>query len=169
MSLPRLAILAACLLATPAWAAEQYDANLGPAPLNDATRPDMQGRGRIAVTLDGDTLSFSGTLDGLAAPPVNAKLLQGLAIGAPDAKAKVADLTVTGDTAKASLSGSVKLTGAQRAALRTGKLYITVGSAKYPDGNGMIWGWVLPMHERAAADEPQTGHWFLPNVDVPKK
>jgi hypothetical protein len=174
MSLPRLAILAACLLATPAicfpaWAAEQYDASLGPAPLNDAMRADMAGHGRINVTLDGNTLKFDGSFDGLAAAPVNARLLQGLAIGAPDAKAKIADLSVTGDAGKGSLSGSVTLTGAQRTALRTGKLYITVGSAKYPEGNGMLWGWVLPAHERAAADEPQTGHWFLPNIDVPKK
>ena len=34
---------------------------------------------------------------------------RGLAIGAPDAKAKVADLSVTGDASKGSLSGSVTL------------------------------------------------------------
>ncbi len=165
----RLAALAACLFATPALAAEQYDVYLGPSPLNDAMRVDMAGHGLITVTLDGSTLTFSGSFDGLHAAPVNARLLQGLAIGAPDAKAKVADLTVTGDDTKGSLSGSVKLTGAQQKALKTGKLYITVGSAKYPDGNGMLWGWVLPTHERAAANEPQQGHWFLPNIDVPKK
>ena len=93
----------------------------------------------------------------------------GLGIGVPNAKAQVADLSVTGSGMGGSLSGTVSLSGAQRTALRTGKLYITVGSAKYPDGNGMLWGWVLPAHERAAEDEPQQGHWFLPNIDVPKK
>ena len=169
MSNIRLALAAACLLATPAMAAEQYDASLGPAPLNDAMRVDMAGHGRITVTLDGNTLSFDGSFDGLHAAPINAKLIQGLGIGVPDAKAKIADLTVSGDASKGSLSGKVTLNRAQQAALRTGKLYITVGSAKYPDGNGMLWGWVLPDHQRAAADEPQQGHWFLPNIDVPKK
>jgi len=165
----RLAALAVLLSAAPAVAAEQYDASLGPAPLNDAMRVDMAGHGRITVTLDGSTLSFEGSFDGLHAAPTNAKLIQGLGIGVPDAKAKVADLTVSGDASKGTLSGKVTLSGAQRTALRTGKLYITVGSAKYPDGNGMLWGWVLPAHERAADDEPQQGHWFLPNIDVPKK
>lgn len=165
----RLAALAVFLSAAPALAAEQYDASLGPAPLNDAMRVDMAGHGRITVTLDGSTLSFDGSFDGLHAAPTNAKLIQGLGIGVPDAKAKVADLTVSGDASKGTLSGKVTLNGAQRTALRTGKLYITVGSAKYPDGNGMLWGWVLPAHQRAAEDEPQEGHWFLPNIDVPKK
>jgi hypothetical protein len=164
------AILAVCLLAgAPALAAEQYDASLGPAPLNDAMRADMAGHGRIDVSLDGNTLTFSGSFDGLRAAPTNARLLQGLGIGVPNAKDKVADLTVTGNASSGSLSGTVALNRAQQEALRTGKLYITVGSAKYPEGNGMLWGWVLPTHQRAAQDEPQEGHWFLANIDVPKK
>jgi hypothetical protein len=164
------AAFAACLLAAfPAFAAEQYDVSLGPAPLNDAMRADMAGHGRINVSLDGSSLTFSGSFDGLHAAPVNARLLQGLGIGVPNAKDKVADLTVTGDATHGSLSGTVTLNRAQREALRTGKLYITVGSAKYPDGNGMLWGWVLPTHERVGEDVPQQGHWFLPNIDVPKK
>ncbi len=87
----------------------------------------------------------------------------------PNATAKVADVQITPGDKSVGLSGTVKLTSAQQKALRTGKLYISIGSAKYPDGNGMLWGWVLPVHERAAEDEPQAGHWFLANIDVPKK
>lgn len=164
------AALAVCLLsAVPAWAAEQYDASLGPSPLNDAMRADLAGHGRITVTLDGNTLTFSGSFDGLHAAPINAKLLEGMGIGVPNAKAKVADLSVTAGNMSGTLSGQVTLNRAQQTALRTGKLYITVGSAKYPEGNGMLWGWILPAHERAAEDVPQEGHWFLPNIDVPKK
>lgn len=165
----RVALAVLMLTAAPALAAENYDAHLGPSPLNDAMRPEMMGHGLITVTLDGSTLTFDGKFDGLRAAPVNARLLLSPGIGIPDPKNKVADLSVTGDTNAGSLSGTVKLTSAQQRALRTGKLYITVGSAKYPDGNGMLWGWVLPAHTRAAANEPQTGHWFLPNIDVPKK
>jgi hypothetical protein len=87
----------------------------------------------------------------------------------PSTAKPVADLSVTGSAVSGSLTGKVALNSAQQKALRTGKLYITVGSQKYPEGNGMLWGWILPVHERAAADEPQQGHWFLPNIDVPKK
>ncbi len=164
------AMFALLMLGTaPALAAENYDAHLGPSPLNDAMRPEMQGHGLIAVTLDGSTLTFDGKFDGLRAAPVNARLLLSPGIGIPAPNNKVADLSVTGDGNGGSLSGTVKLTSAQQRALKTGKLYITVGSAKYPGGNGMLWGWVLPAHERAAANEPQQGHWFLPNIDVPKK
>jgi CHRD domain len=167
-SILRFAALA-CLLSAPALAAEQYDASLGPAPLNDAMRVDLAGHGMITGSLDGTTLTLSGSFDGLHAAATNGRLLMGLGIGVPDAKAKIADLAVTPGDMSGTLSGKVTLTRAQQVALRTGKLYITVGSAKYPEGNGMLWGWILPAHQRAADNEPEQGHWFLPNIDVPKK
>ena len=43
-------------------------------PFNDATQPIMQGKGTVSATLDGDTLSISGTFTGLSGPATKAHL-----------------------------------------------------------------------------------------------
>jgi hypothetical protein len=54
------------------------------------------------------------------------------------------------------------LTKAQVAALREGRLYIQINSAKGPAPDGNLRGWLLVEHKKAGQDEPIMGDWFLP-------
>ena len=56
-------------LPLPLAAAEKYQVYLSAMPFNDATQPIMtMGKGSATATLEGDTLSISGTFTGLPAP-----------------------------------------------------------------------------------------------------
>ena len=85
--------------------------------------------------------AISGAFDGLAAPATVARLHRGIAKGARGAA--VGDLTVT-QAASGKLSGSVDLTAEQVEALKQGKLYVQLHTAKgvQPDGS-TLWGWFL--------------------------
>ena len=158
---PALAIL---LTAGPALAADSYQANLGPMPLDQANGKNMLGRGDATATLDGKTLTISGTFGGLPSPATKAHLIVGLAIGVPGSESL--DLTVT-PADSGTVSGTLTLNAKQAAAFRTGKLYVQIDSQKAPTGN--LWGWLLPQHFDAAADVPQQGPWFLPQLDTPTR
>jgi hypothetical protein len=147
-----------------AFAADTYQANLGPMPLDAANRANMLGRGDATAILDGKSLTVSGQFAGLPSPAIAAHLIVGLAIGVPGTEAL--DLTVSQATSGA-LSGKLSLTAKQAAAFRTGKLYVQIDSQKAPTGN--LWGWLLPQHEDAPADVPQQGPWFLPQLNTPTR
>ena len=87
-------------LAYAAAAAEKYQVYLSPMPFNDATQPFMTGaKGTATATLDGDTLSISGTFTGLSARATKARLSLSRGPGVPgDAQF---DLTLDGDMAVA--------------------------------------------------------------------
>ena len=139
--------------------AENYETVLGPTPITDATKLAITGRGAATATLDGDKLSVTGTFAGLATPATDAHLMLGGGIGIPGTP--MLDLTVSPGTS-GTVGGAFMLTGGQIAALHAGKLYIQINSQKAPAPAGNLWGWLLPEHEKAGQDEPQTGHWFLP-------
>jgi len=156
-----------CVLALslgPARAAEPYQANLGPMPLDAAVNKNMLGRGEATATLDGKTLNLSGSFAGLPSPATAAHLIVGLAIGVPGTEAL--DLTVS-PAVSGTVSGTLTLTATQAAAFRTGKLYVQIDSQKAPTGN--LWGWLLPGHADAPADVPQRGPWFLPQLNTPTR
>lgn len=158
---PALAVL---LTGAPAWAADIYQANLGPMPLDQANNKNMLGRGEAAATLDGKTLTVSGSFGGLPSPATRAHLIVGLAIGVPGTENL--DLTVS-QADSGTVSGALALSAKQAAAFRTGKLYVQIDSQKAPTGN--LWGWLLPRHFDAAAGLPQVGPWFLPQLDTPTR
>jgi hypothetical protein len=159
------AVLAAGQLACgSAFAATTYQAGLGPMPLDAANRVNMLGRGDVTATLDGRSLTVSGQFAGLPSPATAAHLIVGLAIGVPGTEAL--DLTVS-QASSGTVSGTLTLTAKQAAAFRTGKLYLQIDSQKAPSGN--LWGWLLPQHVDAAADVPQQGPWFLPQLDTPTR
>ena len=147
----------------PAFAADTYQANLGPMPLDQANK-DKLGRGKADATLDGKTLTVRGSFGGLPSSATKAHLFVGLAIGVPGAEGF--DLTVT-PADSGSVSGTLTLNARQAAAFRTGKLYVQIDSQKAPTGN--LWGWLLPQHVDAAAGVPQPGPWFLPQLDTPTR
>ena len=157
-------ILVLAAAGAPALAADKYITNLGPMPMDDASKVNIQGRGDVSATLDGRRLSVSGSFHGLPSPATAGHINLSLATGVPGDK--IFDLTVTQAMA-GTVSGDVTLSAKQAAAFRTGKLYVQIDSQKAPDGT--IWGWLLPDHQIVGADVPQQDHWFIPQLDTPSR
>jgi hypothetical protein len=162
--LRHLAVAATLLCSGTAFAADTYQANLGPMPLDASNRINMLGRGDATATLDGKVLTVAGQFAGLPSPATAAHLIVGAAIGVPGTQAL--DLTVA-QAVSGSLSGKLTLTAGQAAAFRTGRLYVQIDSQKAPTGN--LWGWLLPQHVDAPPGVPQQGPWFLPQLDTPSR
>lgn len=165
-----LGTLLAALIAPVAMAAE-YRADLGPMPLDDETKAFVAGRGEVTGTIEGDRLSLQGDFRGLPSNATVAHIMLSPVIGVPGTK--VLSLRVSPAT-EGAVSGAYRLTPAQVRALRTGRLYVQIDSAKAPPGyswgpKGTIWGWLLPAHETTAPGVPQQGHWFLPQLDTPSR
>ena len=140
-------------------AAGKFETVLGPTPITDATKLTVTGLGAATATLDGNKFSVSGLFSGLATPATDAHLMIGSGIGIPGSP--VLDLTISPATS-GNVTGSFILSATQLAALREGRLYIQINSQKAPAPTGNLWGWLLPEHDKAGQDEPQLGHWFLP-------
>jgi hypothetical protein len=123
--------------------AQSYQAQLDPAPFDATTRANVIGSiGQANATLDGDTLSVTGKFSGLTSPAMAAQLRTGPAKGVPgDA---IGSLTVS-HSRDGVVSGIVKLTAAQLAALNKQSIYVRVDSEKAPDGN--LQGWLEPAGE----------------------
>ena len=149
---------------TQAIAAEKYQVYLSPMPFNDATQPIMQGKGTASATLDGDTLSISGSFAGLSGPATKAHLSVSKGPGIPGSP--LVDLTLVGDVA-GKVTGQIKLDPSQLVALRGRRLYIQIDSEKAPSGH--LWGWLLEEHDIAGQDVPQKGPWFIPPFAVKTK
>ena len=143
----RLALIAITLaicavpLSASAQGTETYTARLGWVPTTPTDRPNVIGKGSATATLAGRKLTIAGAFEGLAAPATVARLHRGIAKGARGAA--IGDLTVT-QAASGKLSGSVDLTAEQVEALKQGKLYVQLHTAKGvpPDGS-TLWGWFL--------------------------
>ena len=131
-----ISVAAALLLATPALAAG-YEAELDPVPFDATNRADViESIGNVTATLDANTVTVHGTFSNLTSPATGASFRIGLAKGVPgDA---IGTLTVT-HARQGEVSGSVKLSSAQKAALSKQSLYIRIDSEKAPDGNLQGW------------------------------
>jgi hypothetical protein len=125
------------LLATPAFAAATYEAELDPTPFDATSRADViESIGNVTATLDGSTLTVKGTFSNFTSPATNGSFRIGLAKGVPgDA---IGTLTVEHGR-QGTFSGSIKLSSAQLAALKREALYIRIDSQKAPDGNVQGW------------------------------
>ena len=152
------------LLCGPVFAAETYQANLGPMPLDQANRATKLGRGEATATLDGNVLIVGGNFIGLSSPATKAHLYISPAIGVPGGGGF--DLVVT-EAVNGTVSGQLVLNAQQRTAFRTGRLYVQIDSQKAPTGN--LWGWLLPQHFDAPPGVPQAGPWFLPQLNTPTR
>lgn len=145
-----------------ALAADVYASRLTPVAYDGAMRANVQGDGHVSATLNGGSLTVNGEFTALPSEATSVKLYSGPGIGVPgDA---ILDLQLSGQS-QGTISGTVKLTGKQLAALKQGHIYVQLNSQKAPDGN--LWGWLLPEHVFPGADVPEKGHGFLPNLDVP--
>ena len=160
--------LAFAAIVTPAFAAD-YQTNLGPMPLDDETKLVIGGRGEATASSDGKTMTVKGSFHGLLSNATEAHIFISPVCGVPGKP--IFNLDVTKATS-GTISGNFKLTGAQAAALRSGKLYIQINSEKapevYPWGpKGNLWGWLFPAHATVGANVPQQDHWFIPQLDTP--
>ena len=157
-------VLMAVLLFAPLTAAEKYQVYLSAMPYLDANQPLMTGKGTATATLDGDTLTISGSFAGLSGPATKAHLSLSRGPGIPGTP--FADLTLSGGVA-GKVTGQAKLDPSQLVALRSNKLYIQINSEKVPSGH--LWGWLLEEHDIAGQDVPQKGPWFVPPFAVKTK
>ncbi len=130
----------------PAFAADvQYGTQLDPSAFDNSTVKNNVGIGHVTATLSGSTLTVSGNYSGLSSEASSALVVMGLGMGVAGgatgglAGTNVGDLKISGGMS-GDISGSIKLTSAQLAALKKGALYVVVDSAKAPNGN--LWGWL---------------------------
>jgi hypothetical protein len=145
-----------------ACAADVYASRLTSVAYDGAMRANVQGDGHVSATLNGSSLMVTGDFTALPSAASSVKLYSGPGIGVPgDA---LFDLQLSGQN-QGSISGTVKLSGKQLAALKQGHVYVQLNSQKAPDGN--LWGWLLPEHPFPGANVPEKGHGFLPQLDVP--
>jgi hypothetical protein len=138
----RFLLAAACLVAafgaTPGAQKAQYRARLSPVPLDVAMQATIAGSGAATATLNGTTLSVTGTFAGLRTASTVARLhrsprtaMRGPAIG---------DLKITSGTS-GNITGTFELTKELVEDLAAGRIYIQLHSEKAPEGN--LWGWLL--------------------------
>ena len=145
-------------------AAEKYQVYLSAMPYLDANQPLMTGKGTATATLDGDTLTISGSFAGLSGPATKAHLSLSRGPGIPGTA--FAALTLTGGVA-GKVTGQIKLDPSQLVAVRSNKIYIQIDSEKVPAGH--LWGWLLEEHEIIGQDVPQKGPWYVPPFAVKTK
>jgi hypothetical protein len=119
----------------------RFKARLSPMPLDLSMQSTIAGGGSITATLDGNTLTITGTFQGLRSPATIARLHRAYrGMKGPS----FADLKVTGGTS-GTIEGSLELTAAQLGDVRKSLLYVQVHSEKAPEGN--LWGWLLPVED----------------------
>jgi hypothetical protein len=152
-------MLAAMLFATaPAFAADNYQTDIGPTPKNGSQGASAQGRGTVLATLDNNKFSLQGKFSGLSSPATVARLHMGNVMGGTGPA--IGDLKVA-QAQSGEISGSFTLTPDQVAGLKMGKLYVILDSQSAPKGN--LWGWFQPAHATVGPDVPQMGDWYIPN------
>jgi hypothetical protein len=154
-------MLAACWLifAGPALAAEGYQTDLGPTPLDGSNRANVLGRGSVMATLEGRKFTLQGTFAGLATAATKAHICMGAVMGGMGPA--LYDVTVT-PARSGQVSGSVTLTQEQVTALKKGQIYLLLDSQNAPKGN--LWGWFQPAHKTVGPNVPEYGHWYIPNI-----
>ena len=145
--------------AVPAFAADNYQTDIGPTPKNGQQGANVQGRGTVLATLDKNIFTIQGTFAGLSSPATQARLHMGNVMGGTGPA--IGPLKIA-QARSGEISGTFTLTPAQVAALKAGKLYVMLDSQSAPKGN--LWGWFQPAHETAQEGVPQMGTWYIPNL-----
>ena len=116
---------------------ETFKARLSVVPIDAEMKATIAGSGSVTATLGGNKLTINGTFEGLKSPATEAYIHVGpMGIRGP----AILDLTISRATS-GTISGSLDLTPAQIADLKSSRLYIQIHSERAPDGN--LWGWLL--------------------------
>jgi hypothetical protein len=122
-----------------AQSARAFRARLSTVPIDVSMQSTVAGNGSVTATLEGSTLTISGTYQGLRTPATVARVHRGFrGIRGP----AFADLKVSGGTS-GTISGAMTLTKEQIGELGQKLFYVQLHSEKAPDGN--LWGWLLPV------------------------
>ena len=159
MILKIVSFIAAILLAAPsAFAADNYQTDIGPTPKNGREGANVQGRGTVLATLDNNKFSLQGKFSGLSSPATEARLHVGNVMGGTGPA--IGGLKIP-QAQSGEISGTFTLTPDQIAALKLGKLYVILDSQSAPKGN--LWGWFQPAHVTVPPDVPQMYDWYIPN------
>jgi hypothetical protein len=156
---PIVLVIFCAAYGAPVLAADNYQTNIGPTPLNGLNRANVLGRGSVLATLDGKKFTLHGTFAGLATPATEAHLCMGNVMGGTGPI--IYDVTIA-KAQSGDVSAAVMFTPEQVAALEAGKIYLLLDSQNAPKGN--LWGWFQPAHKTVGPDVPQQGHWYLPNI-----
>jgi len=156
----RLVSLVAAMFfaAAPAFAADNYQTDIGPTPKNGRQGANAQGRGTVLATLDNNRFSLQGKFSGLSSPATEARLHMGNVMGGTGPA--IGGLKIV-QAQSGEISGTFTLTPDQIAALKVGKLYVMLDSQSAPKGN--LWGWFQPAHVTVGPDVPQMDYWYIPN------
>jgi len=141
-----------------AFAADNYQTDIGPTPKNGSQGANVQGRGTVLATLDNNKFSLQGKFSGLSSPATQARLHIGNVMGGIGPA--IGDLKIA-QAQSGEISGTFTLTPGQIAALKVGKLYVMLDSQSAPKGN--LWGWFQPAHVTVGPDVPQMDYWYIPN------
>jgi hypothetical protein len=136
-----VACLAGCVaaLALPCFADEELDARLSPAPRDASMKGAIAGHGTAHASLDGHTLTVSGSFEGFATPATRAEVRRGAAVAVRGPMVQA--LTVSTST-QGQFGGRFELSADELTAFNAGLLYVQIASQSAPDGN--VWGWLLP-------------------------
>jgi len=154
-----LRIVAAILFAaSPVFAADNYQTDIGPTPKNGTQGANVQGRGTVLATLDNNTFIVQGKFSGLSSPATEARLHMGNVMGGIGPA--IGGLKIA-QAQSGEISGTFTLTPGQVAALKVGRLYVMLDSQSAPKGN--LWGWFQPAHVTVGPDVPQMYDWYIPN------
>jgi hypothetical protein len=119
-----------------------FKTRLSPVPVA-AYNANIIGSGSVTATLHGNTLSVSGTYEGLASPATQAKIFKSPKPGIRGEA--ILDLTVSGGTS-GTIAGELTLTAAQVQEVSASRYYVQVFSEKAAEGN--LWGWLMPQQEK---------------------
>jgi hypothetical protein len=154
-----LRIVAAILFAaSPVFAADNYQTDIGPTPKNGTQGANVQGRGTVLATLDNNKFTVQGKFSGLSSPATQARLHMGNVMGGVGPA--IGGLKIA-QAQSGEISGTFTLTPGQVAALKVGRLYVMLDSQSAPKGN--LWGWFQPAHVTVGPDVPQMYDWYIPN------
>jgi CHRD domain len=135
----KLLVIALALVAqTAAPPVTSFRARLSPVPVESSTASRITGSGSATATLDGSTLTISGTFAGMKSPATVAQVH----MGARGVRGPVEFDLVVDKQPSGSVSGMIKLTKVQIDTLRKGWYYIQIHAEQAPEGN--LWGWLLP-------------------------
>ena len=136
-------LLTALLVVPPmVWAqTENYRARLSPMPTTPQTVDSITGEGEVLLTLEGNTLTVTGSFAGMSSVATAAHLHYGPpAQPGPPVHALEVPSATGGD-----VSAEIELTDEQVEALRANSLYVQIHSEGNPPGE--LRGWIFPRAE----------------------
>lgn len=125
-------------LAQPAAAADALKARLTPVPIEASIAAKTRGIGSATASLNGTTLTLSGSFSGLQGAATVARLHEGAVTGVRGPA--MADFPVP-QAPSGSFNATFTLTPAQAESVKLGRVYLQIHSEAAPDGN--LWGWLL--------------------------